>query len=80
MLPQTFAAQSRHALCEAAGVEETVSTAEAAAIIGRATNTLLKWACMGSGPKGLTPRRVNGRLRWPLKAIREVMAGSTPTA
>lgn len=77
---QPIAAQSRRDLCEAAGVEETVSTAEAAAIIGRATNTLLKWACMGSGPKGLMPRRVAGRLRWPLKAIRALMAGTAPAA
>ena len=74
MQSQNTAAQSRHALCEAAGVDETASTAEAAALMGRATQTLLRWACQGKGPKGLTPRRVNGRLRWPLKAIREVMA------
>lgn len=80
MLPQSLAATARHDLCAATGVDETASTAEAAALMGRATQTLLRWACQGTGPKGLAPRRVNGRLRWPLKAIREVMAGNTPTA
>ncbi len=80
MQSQVSAASARHDLCEATGVDETVSTAEAAALMGRATQTLLRWACQGSGPSGLTPRRVNGRLRWPLDAIRAVMAGTSPTA
>jgi hypothetical protein len=69
-------AAARAVLCQATGVDETASTDEAAALMGRAKQTLLRWACEGSGPKGLTPRRVNGRLRWPLKDIRAVMAGT----
>ncbi|MDL2336274.1 MAG: DNA-binding protein [Pseudomonadota bacterium] len=46
-------------------------TAEAAPHLGRAPQTLRKWACHELGP--LRPRRVNGRLAWAVADIRRVM-------
>lgn len=41
---------------------EVLSTREAAAIINRRPQTLLKWACLSNGP--IQPIRINGRLAW----------------
>lgn len=60
-------------LCEAVAVDHTVSTEEAAVLLGVAPQTLRRWACHGSGP--VRPRHLNGRLRWPVKAIRSVLSG-----
>ena len=46
-------------------------TAEAAAHMNRAPQTMRKWACHESGP--LRPHRVNGRLAWAVADIRRVM-------
>ena len=56
-------------------VEETVRTAEAAALLGNQPQTLRRWACQGDGP--IRPRRVNGRLRWSVADIRRLLNGET---
>lgn len=66
-------------LCEAVAVDQTVNTADAATLLGREKQTLLRWSCEGSGPKGLRPRRVNNRLRWSVAEIRAVLAGTAST-
>jgi hypothetical protein len=55
-------------------VPQTVATHEAAAMLGRANQTLRKWACLGSGP--LRPIRLHGRLRWRLDDIRALLSGA----
>jgi hypothetical protein len=62
-------------LCDAVAVNLTVNTAEAAVLLGLAPQTLRRWACYGSGP--VRPSHVNGRLRWPVQAIRDALAGTT---
>ncbi len=62
-------------LCNAVAVEHTVQTKDAAALFGLTPQTLRRWACYGSGP--VTPLRLNGRLRWPVQAIREALASRT---
>ena len=59
---------TRRQVCERAGVDETVPTDEAAVLLGRSPQTLRRWACYSNGP--VQPRRVNGRLAWPLAAIK----------
>ena len=48
-----------------------VDTAAAAYYLNRQQQTLRGWACHEDGP--LRPIRVNGRLAWPTKKIRELL-------
>lgn len=61
-------------LCAAVEVDHTVSTAEAAALLGLTPQTLRRWACQGSGP--IRPSNVNGRLRWSVAAIRALVSAA----
>jgi hypothetical protein len=56
-----------------AQVRIAVSTAEAAFHLGRAPQTLRKWACYEDGP--LRPIRIHGRLAWPVAQIKELLKG-----
>ena len=49
----------------------TVSTAAAAHYLNRQPQTLRAWASAGNGP--VEPLRVNGRLQWPTKKLRELL-------
>jgi len=46
-------------------------TAEAARHLNRAEQTLRLWACFENGP--IKPRRINGRLAWPVAELRSVL-------
>ena len=48
-----------------------VPTEQAAYYLSRRPQTLRGWACNEDGP--LRPLRVNGRLAWPMAAIRELL-------
>lgn len=48
-----------------------VGTACAAYWLGRKQQTLRGWACFEDGP--IRPVRINGRLAWPVDAIRRLM-------
>lgn len=52
----------------------TVTTEQAAYYLSRKPRTLRVWACYDSGP--LQPRRVGGRLAWPMADIRRVLGVS----
>lgn len=60
------------------GVAETVTTNEAAALLGLRPQSLFRWSCNGTGP--IKPVRVGGRLRWRLADIRAVLNGTAPAA
>lgn len=49
----------------------TVETEAAAYYLNRRPQTLREWACRESGP--IRPLRVNGRLAWPVAAIKQVL-------
>lgn len=49
----------------------TLPTAEAAAHLNRAKQTMLLWACKESGP--IRPVRINGRLAWPVAGIKALL-------
>ena len=49
-----------------------VDTKTAADLLGRAPQTLRKWACYEDGP--LRPARVNGRLAWAVEDIRRLLS------
>ena len=51
-------------------------TREAAKHLGRAQQTLRLWACLENGP--IRPRRVNGRLAWPVADIRKLLGVGVP--
>lgn len=53
-----------------------IPTAEAAAHLNRAQQTLWLWACKETFPEGLRPVRVNGRLGWPVAGIKRVLGVS----
>ncbi len=55
----------------ASETRSAIPTAEAAAHLNRAHQTLLLWACKESGP--IRPLRVNGRLAWPVSEIRSLL-------
>ena len=48
-------------------------TSEAAFHLNRQPQTLRGWACNEDGP--VKPRRLNGRLLWPVADLRRVLAG-----
>ena len=50
-----------------------INTAQAAHYLSRQPQTLRAWACLENGP--LLPVRINGRLAWPVAAIRELLEG-----
>jgi len=52
----------------------TVDTAAAAYYLNRQKQTLREWACFDKGP--VRPIRINGRLAWPVAALREVLGVS----
>jgi hypothetical protein len=60
-------------LRERLGIEETLDTRAAAALIGYQPQTLRRWACEGNGP--IRPRRVHGRLRWAVADLRKIVKG-----
>lgn len=47
-----------------------VETACAAFHLNRASQTLRVWACRQNGP--IRPRRINGRLMWPVEDLRKL--------
>jgi len=51
----------------------TVPTDQAAFYTNRKPQTLRAWACLENGP--LRPLRIQGRLAWPVAAIRSLMSG-----
>jgi hypothetical protein len=51
----------------------TVNTNQAAYFLNRKPQTLRAWACLENGP--IRPVRINGRLAWPVAAIRELLNG-----
>ena len=51
----------------------TVPTANAAYYCNRKPQTMRSWACLENGP--LRPVRINGRLAWPVVAIRALLEG-----
>lgn len=50
-----------------------IPTADAAYHLNRKDQTLRAWACLENGP--IRPVRINGRLAWPVAAIRELLEG-----
>ena len=51
-------------------------TAEAARHLGRQAQTLRIWACREDGP--IRPRRIHGRLAWPVVDIRRLLGVEAP--
>lgn len=51
----------------------TVPTDQAAYYLNRKPQTMRSWASTESGP--LRPVHINGRLAWPVAAIREIVKG-----
>jgi hypothetical protein len=49
-----------------------VDTACAAYHLGRRPQTMRVWACLETGP--IRPKRVNGRLAWPVSSIRLLLS------
>ena len=49
----------------------TLPTHEAAFHLNRAQQTMRLWACQENGP--IRPLRINGRLAWPVTAIRNLL-------
>lgn len=58
-------------LSTTAKVRSHVDTNTAAVMLGRAPQTLRKWACYDDGP--LRPARVNGRLAWAIADIHRLL-------
>jgi hypothetical protein len=50
-----------------------VSTAVLCRHINRQEQTARGWACAGTFPPELAPKRINGRLAWPVAGIRAVL-------
>lgn len=54
---------------------DTLSTAEAATVLNRATQTLRKWSCLENGP--ILPVRINGRLAWKVADLAKLLNGDS---
>lgn len=48
-----------------------IPTAQAGFYLHRRDQTLRQWACKENGP--IQPRRIHGRLAWPVKDIRDLL-------
>ena len=70
-LPATSAAHNFTPLEQV--TNPTVPTAAAAYYTDRKPQTLRNWACFENGP--IRPIRINGRLGWPVAAIRSLLNG-----
>ena len=61
-----------------------ITTEEAAALLRLTPQTLRRWSCEDSGPlvggERIKPRRIGGRLRWPLAVIKSLAAGESIAA
>lgn len=53
----------------------TIQTADAAYYLNRKSQTLRSWASTEHGP--IRPVRINGRLAWPVAAIRALLEGGS---
>ena len=51
----------------------TVPTEQAAYYLNRRPQTLRGWACCETGPQGLRPIRIMGRLAWPVAGIKRLL-------
>jgi len=56
---------------------ELVSTAKAGEIIGRSSQTLRKWHCLGTAPMGIRPIKINGRLSWRVSDLKKLVEGGS---
>lgn len=56
-----------------AEIREAVDTRTAAHHLNRSPKTLRAWASEGSGP--IQPKRINGRLAWPVATLRHLLTG-----
>ena len=54
---------------------DLVPTDAAAHYLLRSPQTLRSWACYGTGP--INPKRISGRLAWPVARIRELTGAAT---
>lgn len=52
-----------------------LSTAQAAAALGCAEQTLRKWACYGTYPEGLKAIKIGRHLKWPVEQLAEFIMG-----
>lgn len=52
-------------------IRSAIPTDAAAYHLNRRDQTLRMWACLDCGP--IRPLRINGRLAWPVAAIRELL-------
>lgn len=50
-----------------------IPTNAAAFYLNRQPQTLRAWACLENGP--VRPLRINGRLAWPVAAIKQLLSG-----
>lgn len=64
-------AKTQHPLPLRSLTKPTVGTEDAAFYLNRRPQTLRGWACFGCGP--IKPRRINGRLAWPVSRLRELL-------
>ena len=62
---------SVHLIPLAQEVRAVLPTAEAAAHLNRAQQTLRLWAMRDNGP--IRPVRINGRLAWPVRELRRLL-------
>lgn len=54
-------------------IRAAIPTDAAAYHLNRKSQTLRAWACLENGP--IRPIRINGRLAWPVAAIRALLNG-----
>lgn len=74
----TLSPDEHRQLLARTGVDQYVSTEEAAALLGVASQTLRRWHCEGTGP--IRPRKLNGRLRWSIAEIQATLTGAASHA
>ena len=53
----------------------TLTTDEAATLLGLKSQTLRKWMSYGSCPKGLKPLKVGRSVRWPIDQLAALLQG-----
>lgn len=55
---------------------QLLTTIQAAAILGLSPQTLRKWTCKNSHPRGLKPIKIGRTVRWNIDDIAKVISNS----
>jgi len=67
-------------LQEVAGTRDLITTAETATALNKARQTLLKEFCLKGSVYGIVPKKIGGRLLFPVSQVAKLLNGEAVSA